>query len=416
METPKILFKRGKIAFALVCFLLASYMTITQIVRYLENRDASTIAYKKLNQTPRDRYPTFSICFRGADIFWNQRRFLFDTFGITSSQYVQLLKGDGFKYEYDIVTRLYRKELMTMNNVSIKDFKKVLLHPSDIFVGTEFVTLPNFHVSQLDDRIYGSEGKEVTQGSFHIGYQSLDEVCFTRNSTDELNTIRDYDLLSLKRSLLKFGIHLSIQLRIVVHYPGQLIRSLSSPKFESTLGYYAKNKLLELKISHVTILRKRPDSNERCNEKDQDDDLKLHRLIVKRIGCIPIYLKNLEIGNTELKICNKPRELKTAFDQIMNYKRVMSTYDPPCVEMTNLVQFTRNVVQLKSDFLIKISYTEDFYQEIENVRDFSFETFWSSVGGFLGIFLGYSVLQIPDLLSYLSSFLMKINCLSRQTE
>ena len=43
-------------------------------------------------------------------------------------------------------------------------------------------------------------------------------------------------------------------------------------------------------------------------------------------------------------------------------------------------------------------YMEDFYQEIINVRDFGFESFWSGIGGFVGIFLGYSLLQIPDLL------------------
>ena len=41
------------------------------------------------------------------------------------------------------------------------------------------------------------------------------------------------------------------------------------------------------------------------------------------------------------------------------------------------------------------------YQEIVNERDFGFESFWSSVGGFVGIFLGYSLLEFPDLLDKL---------------
>ena len=48
---------------------------------------------------------------------------------------------------------------------------------------------------------------------------------------------------------------------------------------------------------------------------------------------------------------------------------------------------------------MKFLYKEKYYQEIENVRDFGFETFWSSVGGFVGIFLGYSMLQFPELIS-----------------
>ena len=38
------------------------------------------------------------------------------------------------------------------------------------------------------------------------------------------------------------------------------------------------------------------------------------------------------------------------------------------------------------------------YQEIVNIQEFSFESFWSAVGGFLGMFLGYSLLQLPELL------------------
>ena len=37
---------------------------------------------------------------------------------------------------------------------------------------------------------------------------------------------------------------------------------------------------------------------------------------------------------------------------------------------------------------------------------FGFETFWSSIGGFTGIFLGFSLLQIPDLIV---NFISKAN-------
>ena len=48
--------------------------------------------------------------------------------------------------------------------------------------------------------------------------------------------------------------------------------------------------------------------------------------------------------------------------------------------------------------LIELVYQERHYQEILYAKDFGFESFWSGLGGFVGIFLGYSLLQIPDLL------------------
>ena len=57
---------------------------------------------------------------------------------------------------------------------------------------------------------------------------------------------------------------------------------------------------------------------------------------------------------------------------------------------------------------IRVSYLESTYQETENVQDFTFEMFFSSLGGFIGIFLGYSMLQIPELLNNIPSCARKL--------
>ena len=38
------------------------------------------------------------------------------------------------------------------------------------------------------------------------------------------------------------------------------------------------------------------------------------------------------------------------------------------------------------------------YQEIINEKEFVFESLWSSVGGFIGIFVGASVAQLPTII------------------
>ena len=71
------------------------------------------------------------------------------------------------------------------------------------------------------------------------------------------------------------------------------------------------------------------------------------------------------------------------------------------------MKVTTGVLQKKLDFshhlVLDFVYMDDFYEEIINVRDFGFESLWSGVGGFVGIFLGYSLLQIPDLLQSLQA-------------
>ena len=80
-------------------------------------------------------------------------------------------------------------------------------------------------------------------------------------------------------------------------------------------------------------------------------------------------------------------------------EKVFKTYDPPCEKMTSLVLTTSELNQKENEFNVKVVYIDDFYQEIKDFQEVSFETFFSSVGGFVGIFIGYSFLQIPDVLT-----------------
>ena len=272
--------------FALVCLLLACYLTNTQIIRYFENRDASTITYKLFNQSPRDRYPTYSVCLKGPEIYWDHERYLFENLGITSAQYVQLLKGEGMRYEYNESTEMYTKEPIDMKNDSKIDLKNVSPNPAKIILGVDFVTQQHNHTVHYG---IGTAGLRLQKHPFFIGYQTFDEICFTRNSIDEVDKIRLHDFLSMNRSLLDPGNHLKVELRIIFHYPGQLLRSFENPSFRSTLGAYIGNKVLEMKVSHVTILRKREDSNVPCNKTIENDDLKVQQEILKLIGCIPPY-------------------------------------------------------------------------------------------------------------------------------
>ena len=48
--------------------------------------------------------------------------------------------------------------------------------------------------------------------------------------------------------------------------------------------------------------------------------------------------------------------------------------------------------------LLKFLYEDQYYIEIKSLQEFGFESFVSNLGGFIGIFLGYSMLQLPELI------------------
>ena len=64
-------------------------------------------------------------------------------------------------------------------------------------------------------------------------------------------------------------------------------------------------------------------------------------------------------------------------------------------------------------FQIEVNYPEDTYYEISTSQAFGFESFWAGVGGFVGIFLGFSLLQLPELVTAAIKLICtRIRCMS----
>ena len=53
--------------FRVIVFALMTYFVVKQAVRYVENNDAPSFAYKKFLDTPQDNYPIFTFCIEEDD-------------------------------------------------------------------------------------------------------------------------------------------------------------------------------------------------------------------------------------------------------------------------------------------------------------------------------------------------------------
>ena len=242
-----------------------------------------------------------------------------------------------------------------------------------------------------------------------IGYRTPNTICFTRPSNDSLETIRRYDRLDFDRSIFENEKYQNVELKIFVHYPQQLLRSFHKPVFRSTLGEQKNDNkfwsnLYTITISDITVLKTRPGSNFPCDQSLLDDDVKLQNQIMEKIRCIPIYWKSVVEAELQLEICNSTDDLNEAYYHIQHYRKMFSTYNPPCIEMKVFSRFDKEDKNRANDPRILFQYSEEMYQEIMGTEDFGFESFLSGVGGFVGIFLGYSILQLPELLTLIDSF------------
>lgn len=395
-----------------ICFLLAAYMTVTQIVRYLENNDTSRVGYKTFNESPQDRYPDFTLCLATSqtDIgieqnpglvysYFDETEFYLEPgiFGLSRADYGQLLKG---KIVSNWHGGMYGGRMVDIDirNVSDMDVRRLTIKPDEIFSTIEF------SARHENDSVFWSElgedagafGKIVVRTPLQLSFQDPETICITRKYEEPPLTHRLTDLLYiLQEKLKKFNEF--VMLRFYVHHPGQLIRSFDKPAYETILGDFEwERNLLTLAISQVSVLRRRKDANSPCNPDLDDEDFFIRKTIISRVGCIPIYWKFLLDEKIDVRECKSGTDLETVYYHTTNLREIFSTLLPPCDDMQVGVSVDHNRRYGSRLLGIHLTYTGNTYQEILKEREFSFETFWSSVGGFVGIFMGYSLLQIPE--------------------
>ena len=98
---------------------------------------------------------------------------------------------------------------------------------------------------------------------------------------------------------------------------------------------------------------------------------------------------------------------------------LLSIFDEPCVEMFNSVIWSW--ISLDESLGKKITakiqpinfiYLDKYYEEIEYSVAFNKESLISNLGGFIGIFLGYSLLQVPELIGMFTLAENMIFCFS----
>ena len=358
---------------------MAGYMGLTQVVRYFDNEDASSINYKTFNETPLDIYPTFSICLHATDeypLHHFLRQEVQEKAGVSEVQFDQILKGAS--------GGMSEERLSNILNLEYDQFK------------LEFDTFLN--AVGLEEQNEKLEHHNDTQ-QFFTSYKDPNNVCFSLKSSNHIGIFRQRDWVSLKKDKLEEA---RVLIQAYVHYPGRLAREIGRPNFELDPDHLDDDHTkTTLQLNRLSILRKRPDANVPCNSKAENDDSNFRMFVIKQQGCIPMYWQDGLNSNDSFRQCIKSSEMENIYEQIKNKNNVFNKYDQPCDYMEVSLGATQHSSSFENVVLLELQYMKQNYQEIVNIRDFEFESFWSSVGGFVGIFLGYSLLRVPDLMETL---------------
>ena len=231
---------------------------------------------------------------------------------------------------------------------------------------------------------------------FETNYVDPEKLCVTRSSKLEKGKgiVRKDDLLffDLKRiqAATTFQIHL--------HYPGQFIKYSDIPVVETVFNGNDKSQKVTLMIPDITTLRRRSRPAQPCDDTDVDD-IPNHRIhAMEKVQCKPSYW-NFFDEDRFFEVCNTTLQLQQIYREIKDRYTYLSSGTEPCSAMLIPSAVQKDSIPGFGQIQISIHYSVSQYQEIINVQDFNFDSMFSGIGGFVGIFLGYSFLQVTDLIS-----------------
>ena len=357
-------------------------MALTQALRYFDNKDNSSIHYKTFNETPLDIYPTLSIYLTstGYPLHHHVRKEVEKQTGITVAQFDQLLKGNDKNISQEQVSNILAMKYNPLR-LNFEAFVNA--------IGLE---------TQYDRKVEYDDGPK-----FHQSHEDPDTICFSLESTNNIGVLRIRDWVSLDWKVLEDS---KVLIQAYIHYPNRLTREIGRPNFEIYMDYmeYAQSKTT-LQLNKLIMLRKRHDAQEPCDKSLENDDDQFKTYVIRKVGCIPMYWENFASSNDSFSPCTSAIEMKKIYEAIQNKESIFADYEQPCNYMevslgtSQRDSFYENVILLELQYMIRL------YQEIENTRDFGLESFWSSVGGFVGIFLGYSLLSLPNVLEKILQWL-----------
>lgn len=380
----------GTLSFTLICFFFAIYITTDQFKKYFKNEDISSFKIKSFSGQTTNRYPDISICYIVANkSFYNKRNFPYK------------------------MTSLFE-----------------IFNDSNRNDGNDFTPQP---MGVFEDAWVNSRNGI---SSHYRSFRDRTGQPMDRNVVTWLNAITPCVTLKLDYTpfdvLSRQNVYLNIEkmqkfkfMGVFIHHPGQLIKGIGST-YTSDMSnaaalwmripgkYTPERNLADVFITQVKILKRRSKPDDPCNEDLYDDDGRWVQEASRLLGCVPVFWKNIPLyfnNSTKSIPCTTYGQYMEAYKYAKNTGKIAMSYDPSC-QTTTSISYSRigsaskagiyklilNELNLKELILLRISYKITEFEDITNERLFNQWDLFSQVGGTIGLLLGFTFLQIPDII------------------
>jgi len=376
--------------FRFVCMILTVSFVTYNIILYSEDEDLTEVSFKMYNQDEESIYPGITICIDKPFEFNKLEKF---GMGSNKTTYKHFLQG-----------RLWDDRLLKIN------FDSVVMDIKDYLIEACIKTKFNGKCLNFDPQI----------STF---FEPSKRQCYAFGNAPGSNIV--YVETKMNVSLFPNQIRPEMWKFIVrFPFPSQIFRSSKMSYGEWQNRQNLSNGFtMNFQVRNVQVIRRRNKKSKSCYAWNNYDNLIMHE-ISKQLGCRPLYWGK----KSTLPICNTKRKMgmfeKYFFDRYFGSDDSAS-YIPPCLELEDIqIEYsdieseTRKNVEKDEPifdeedevvshdthpetmdwFKVRLWFRSNRFIEIKQVKAYNFQNLVGNGGGYMGLFLGYSIVQLPSMI------------------
>ena len=202
------------------------------------------------------------------------------------------------------------------------------------------------------------------------------------------------------------------ELMVLFHYPNRLFRAQGSlfNLYWSPMNEGPKDRRITFKLKDMEVLRRRNKRGDECTE-TTDYDSKIKESVYQQVGCRPFYINKTSVQD----ICNTKEQMSEISKKLLSFFHRSSGGEigiPPCTEVQRIQiehvsepsyyttydeinqNFQRHNKTNDTWFEIRYDIQTDTFKEIKQNRAYTTQSLIGNVGGYLGLLIGFSFIDI----------------------
>ena len=256
---------------------------------------------------------------------------------------------------------------------------------------------------------------------FHVSYEDFQTKCFSLNIPTKNTNKISYIGVYLNSTIFPRETKKHPNLGIFLHYPNRL---LLEPIYKLWLRKKGSNSYKKryhfIKIQGMEVIKQRNKKESPCNEDNMDEyDGTLLNKIASRVGCKPPYwniTNNLDMCTHKSNLSLFANVIKNSMNLLpMIVDDMLDEIIMPCTIIRG-VNLEYDNIPIHGEMLEKsgqdieqliIYFYGTKYKEIHQIRKMDWEGYISYAGGYIGLYLGLGLMQVPEMIM---SFIKK--CIS----